>query len=144
MTESTESGRRPLRPYLGLLALIASAVVLVLPASSSAWHDGSYWFFRGYLPKSDGTRSVFHDTCPHTSCPNLVLRMSFECNSKQMDELAIRRRDYSWVLIIRRDPWECDDYSALHYEDYVQGGCRNPSVPPYIWVWTNCRVGNGL
>lgn len=143
MKELGRSERRRLPRYLLFVGLVASAL-LFFPASSQAWHDGQYWFFRGYLPKSNGDRVVWHETCDHSTCPNLVLRISFQCNSKQMDEMAMLRPDYSWALIVRLQPYECDDYSAIHYEDAYKGGCRNPNIAPYILVWTNCRVGNGI
>lgn len=143
MTDTRERARRRLIRHLLLVALIAP-IFLLLPASSQAWHDGQYWFFRGYLPKSNGDRVVWHETCDHLSCPNLVLRIAFQCGSKQMDEMAMLKPDYSWALIIRLEPYQCDDYSAIHYEDMYKAGCRNPNIPPFILVWTNCRVGNGL
>lgn len=96
------------------------------------------------MPKPNGDRVVWHETCDHISCPNLVLRISVECYAKEMDELAILRPNYNWALIYRLPPYECQDVTAIHYEDMYQAGCRNPNIPPFIWVWTNCRVGNGV
>jgi hypothetical protein len=125
------------RRRIAILATIASAVALTLPMAASA---DPYWFFQGYLPLSDGTRQVFHDSC---NCPNLLVRMSFQCGSKTMRQVFIYRSNYSWTSI-DQSAWDCDDYTAYPYDVFVKAGCQNPPIVPYIFVYTNCRVGNGL
>ncbi len=122
---------------------LLTAVALLIPVAASAWHDGSYWFFTGYLPKSDGTRTVTHGGCAPISCPNLALRQSFQCNLKDMRQIFIRRSDYGWDGFIQY-AWDCDDTSAIHWDVHIAAGCQNPNAPPYTLVWVNCRVGNGV
>lgn len=132
--------RRHMMLAVLFLPLLMVVVSLMLPARASAWHDGQYWFFQGYLATPD---TVTHQGCGPISCPNLALRHSFSCYSKDMRQIFIRRSDYGWDGFTQYS-WDCDDTSAVHWDIHVAAGCQNPNWPPYIFVWVNCRLGNGV
>jgi hypothetical protein len=124
--------------FLAVLA-VASGILLIAPGAATASH-GSYWFYRGYLPTSDGTRTVHHaNVCCETY---QWIRMSWECNTHDMNFVAIQYGG-SWDFF-NASWWECDTYAGYHSGFYARGGCQNPPRSGYYTVWTNCRVGNSV
>lgn len=122
--------------FLAVLA-VAVGLLLVVPAAASASHGGGYWFFRGWLPKSDGTRTAHHETV----CCNEynAIRMSWECNTHDMNFVFIAFNG-SWDFM-NAPWWDCDTAAGFSTWYYARGGCQNPPRPGYYTVWTNCRVG---
>jgi hypothetical protein len=116
--------------------VVAACVLLLAPAAATASHSG-YWFFRGWLPTGDGTRTVHHEVV----CCDWVnaLRMSWECNTHDMNFVFIR---YNGSWDFANAPWyDCDTYIFFSAEHHARGGCQNPPRPGYYTVWTNCRIG---
>ena len=124
-----ENGLLASRRIIGTLLAVAAFALLFVGVARA--HP--YWFFQGYLPKSDGTREVFK---ANVCCDRWnETRMSWEVGSHEQCHVLIRRSDYGWDRECNSTYDSIGDYST---EYYVKAGCQNP----YPWgaTWTNCRV----
>jgi hypothetical protein len=115
-----------------LVGVLAVATSLIFAGTSLA----SYWFFQGYLPRPDGTRSVFLGYAPPT--PRYV-RSSWSPCTHDMKAVFIRT-DYSWeghtfLYINGCDHHIMDQFPNAH----VNYGCQNPEADPQ--VYDNCYAG---
>ena len=125
-----------------LLALLAAAgaLAVLVPAGAQA----SYWFFNGYLPLSDGTRSVHkaHDCCDIWQ----YNRISWTSGSHVMNNLGIQYNG-NWISL--QTPDYVYDYEITWRTEYLNGdginraGCQIPASWAWYAVWTNCRFGIG-
>ena len=132
------------RPGWPRVFAATAAIGLVLAAPAAANHYPGYWFFRGYLPLSNGYPAVSFPV--NTCCSKVnVIRLSHECNTHPMLFVWILWTG-SWDTVETRS---CDDnipgiingYQGTR--GYTRGGCENP-LWYGDWIWTNCRVDTSI
>jgi hypothetical protein len=121
------------------------ALLLMLPASARATHDGSgYWFWQGYLPTSSGVYTKHHEA---GCCGGwVVVRMSWEPYTHDMGFIFITWGG-AWHGFWANSGGCCstwDDTAVVPGSDYRRGGCQNPPEVNWWTVWTNCHVRNTL
>jgi len=117
-------------------ALAAVLVALALPAAAGAGHSG-YWFYQGYLPKADGTRTVLHSTYPCCDHTNFV-RMSWTWGTHSMNFVFVGANG-NWSFW---ESWSYDETVPVIVGPYGarSAGCQNPPRIGYYAVWTNCHI----
>jgi hypothetical protein len=86
LTIEERGSKGPVRVSVVLVAAIALLLVAGLPSAARATHDGSgYWFFQNYLERPDGTRTVTHVAGGSQCCSWVVVRMSWEAWTHDMN-----------------------------------------------------------
>jgi hypothetical protein len=117
---------------------VAAALVVAAAASPSA-ALAAYWFWQGYLPKSDGARTVLNAFSPYEYD---YIRMSWNGlatdNMNFVDTLRINGR---WEIIWTGHVVSYDiDFGPDNGAYYASGGCQ---VPQGVvgQVYTNCHTG---
>jgi hypothetical protein len=125
-----------------LLLLIAGAVTLLslLSAGSAGASHTGYWYWQGWLPKADGTRTVLHGNICCGS--NYSERISWDCSTPQgqhqMKTIYVRL-DGGWDnTTYFYYPGGCDQSGFGSSGGYGNYGCQNPPTFPLTYV--NCRV----
>lgn len=120
------------RRMKALVVLLAIVGPLVFSGAAVA----SYWFFTGYLPRPDGTRSVFLGSLPP---PPAYVRTSWSPCTLNMNGVMIRR-DYTWDVLHFYHANGCDQHAEdILYGEHVNYGCSNPAGQPQLW--DNCYAG---
>lgn len=121
-------------PMQRRLALVALIVGLPLVFAGPAL--AGYWFFKGYLPLSDGTRTVFLGSRP---IPPVYIRSSWAPCTHNMKGVMIRT-DYTWEGVIFNYANGCDQHFMDQFpEAHLDYGCQNPGGDAQ--VWDNCYAG---
>jgi hypothetical protein len=118
------------------------AVVLLLVLAAPLVFAGtalaSYWFFQGYLPRPDGTRSVFLGYRP--AAP-VYVRTSWSLCNHNMNIVFIKT-DHSWLVNPMDWGYGCDqEVEDYQYGLYINYGCSNPDGKSQ--VYDNCYAGTG-
>jgi hypothetical protein len=111
-------------------AVLAAALVFAAAARAAT----PYWFFQGWLPRFDGTRTVHHALA--SCCQTNWMRMNFWPPNHYMNFILIAK-DGRWLGF---HSFQTDNVLGFEPSTYSRGGCQNPTAF-FDQIYTNCHIG---